>query len=328
MHSDRPGVFYKDPSTGQISPQKVCFGIDVLVKAGVKETQDKKKVILDQDEHGNCIVRLANEDEQGLPAGSYTIRHNITAMLFRLYVLQYIPHTRKTKLNFARLASIVLPIVRFAKTGKEYLLLTQRVHKKSGSYNDIWVFPGGHVERGETFAEAAARETREETGLNIPEESLQSLCCWQEFLVNKKHQVQFLICVFSGVYEVEDEVDEEAFLNNLKLQEQEVASAVLMPKGVWDQMSQKAAKKHETSHYSHKTSDILWDSDDSLETVTGLSKRKKKQGYDIASFNVDDVCGNKHSSYKFGVHGPHKFGIRMLIKALQKDVTSLIRRNP
>ena len=41
------------------------------------------------------------------------------------------------------------------------VLLVQRAKPPAG----IWAFPGGHVEPGETLAEAAARELWEETGM-------------------------------------------------------------------------------------------------------------------------------------------------------------------
>jgi 8-oxo-dGTP pyrophosphatase MutT (NUDIX family) len=68
----------------------------------------------------------------------------------------------------------LIPRVLVIATRDEDVLLLQRArHKKlwPGLYNA----PGGHVERGETPVEAAARELAEETGLNADDLTLRGL---------------------------------------------------------------------------------------------------------------------------------------------------------
>ncbi len=48
------------------------------------------------------------------------------------------------------------------------------LHERLGT--ELWEVPGGHVEHGETFEEAAARETLEETGVSIQVGRLVATC--------------------------------------------------------------------------------------------------------------------------------------------------------
>ncbi len=52
---------------------------------------------------------------------------------------------------------------------EDQVLLLKRAHEP---FNGYWVLPGGHVERGETVEEAAAREMKEELGIDVEVEKL------------------------------------------------------------------------------------------------------------------------------------------------------------
>ncbi|WP_217923129.1 NUDIX domain-containing protein [Miltoncostaea oceani] len=55
----------------------------------------------------------------------------------------------------------------FLMIASAYLVQRQRVLLVHHSRFDCWVPPGGHLEPGETFSQAACREAHEETGITV-----------------------------------------------------------------------------------------------------------------------------------------------------------------
>lgn len=67
---------------------------------------------------------------------------------------------------------LVMCRIYHAKTGK--VLIQDKIHSQWGG----WTFPGGKVESGEGFLEAAQRETLEETGLQVEKFILNGTVEW------------------------------------------------------------------------------------------------------------------------------------------------------
>lgn len=98
--------------------------------------------------------------------------------------------------EFPRGIEVITGTIIRNKTGKLLLVTSPKWHGK-------WVIPGGHVEPGETIMDAAIREAKEETGLDVKPVTI----LYFKELINspdfhrKAHFISFL-CVL----ETEDEV--------------------------------------------------------------------------------------------------------------------------
>lgn len=77
-----------------------------------------------------------------------------------------------------------------------HVLLVHR-HPDRATYPDCWDLPGGHVEPGESAAEAARRECREELGIEIHDPNPVAMACSEPALV--KHAL--IVTAWSGTPE-------------------------------------------------------------------------------------------------------------------------------
>lgn len=71
-------------------------------------------------------------------------------------------------------AGIPVAVQVIVARGDEVLLMLRR---NTGYFDGLYALPGGHVEEGETLAEAAARELEEEVGLVVPPARLVACGC-------------------------------------------------------------------------------------------------------------------------------------------------------
>jgi len=110
-----------------------------------------------------------------------------------------------------RVAAVILPYL----PEKQALLLTRRA-PRGGSFDSMWVFPGGVAEEGEAPATAASRELEEETGLLVSAEKLRFLCGYQAR--SEPNCMTYLMLIYTG--------DVEG--GKLRLQRKEVAQAAFL----------------------------------------------------------------------------------------------------
>ncbi len=115
------------------------------------------------------------------------------------------------------------------KDGK-YLL--GKRNKPDHSYQGVWVIPGGGVHDNETTEEAAIREIKEETGLDI---RLKKLVCIMEIIAKGVgyHSVVFFYLAepLSEKIEASDDLSEAKFFYPKEMEELRIASSAVQVLG-------------------------------------------------------------------------------------------------
>ena len=101
--------------------------------------------------------------------------------------------------------NIAVTLECFVKKGKKYLMLHRGKHKRI--MPDVWMAPGGHIEFNEGLYEAARREVKEETGLDIRNIEVKAIGTAYLKDLNQELFFHFLFADYAGGKVVQNEHD-------------------------------------------------------------------------------------------------------------------------
>lgn len=160
-----------------LDQSEILKSISLLGTDERKEVQDRHNSFL--LEHAKKIAKLQKEKSQ--------IEKSINKLesdeeIYDAIIDLKILHDAKCSYKNKRISKSVYNDIIKAKTGKvryadvllfrgDKLLILQRAGEM-GSNTQEWCIPGGHVDAGEDYREAACRELFEETGIEVPEDTL------------------------------------------------------------------------------------------------------------------------------------------------------------
>jgi 8-oxo-dGTP pyrophosphatase MutT (NUDIX family) len=335
----RPKVFIQ--SATKAKKKLATYGFDMFRYAKidykkplvvVRQDRDTKDVIISSVQTLDWLAALKRNAQLGrnhpdsvhiVPAGAFSYRHNAfgatVRALFRLNKMQMTPRKMLgKKFPPVRLAAVVIPRVKYM--GETHLMITQRVHKKKGTYNDMYVFPGGHVEAGETLAQGALREFQEETGLDMELSTMKLVCCWEEVLPAKS--LQFLMLVYVGDVSVPaSRASGEFEWGDLSLQKAEVATLALMPENLWADVSTRADSKATIPGVRFEKAGS--DAGDRTVVVAGDGGNTDVNTGAVTmtytNIPANDITGHD-SGFGTGIGSGHRFALLQYLHPFDKDI--------
>jgi len=172
---------------------------------------------------GSFWTREWSETVERLPPWKVWGKYFLTLQLFSLQLLKIAVQHTSWRRPRAKVAAVVLGML---PSGE--VLITQRQSRVGGSYNSMWVFPGGHVDPGESVEEGALREFREETGLELDPSTMRAVALWQPY--DAKGGKTFLMVCYTGT--IAGQLSMAGAIYSLALQANEVARAAFVDPGL------------------------------------------------------------------------------------------------
>lgn len=160
-----------------LEQSEILKSISLLGTEERKEVRDRHNSFL--TEHAKKVVKLQKEKSQ-IEKSMNRLEND--EEIFDAIVDLKILHDAKQSYKNKRISKSVYNDIIKAKTGKiryadvllfrgDKLLILQRAGVMGGNTQE-WCIPGGHVDAGEDYREAACRELFEETGIEVPEDTL------------------------------------------------------------------------------------------------------------------------------------------------------------